>query len=345
MIVGGTEHRGWQSVEITRSLEVLATTVQLALSDRWAPDSAPRPIREFDLCSVTIDGEPVATGYVNAVSPSYDDEHHGVSVSVLSRTALLAKGAADLPSGELLGQTLEAVARKLAAPFGVDVVMAIDLPEPFDRVQVEPGEAVAELLERLARQRGVFLTDDAAGNLVITRRGSDTSQGTLILGPRGNILGCEATFDGADVHSSVTVKGQREGSDDWSGAASAAPVGFATDAAVPLHCPLVILAETQGDSTAFQQRATYEVALRRGRARRWTYTVPDWRTEAGALWRHGEPVRVTDRLMDLNDALLLVVEVGFSFDDDGPKTRLTLGQPEGYDLRGVPAEKTEATGW
>lgn len=346
LTIGGTEFEGWQAIEITRSLETLAAGAQFSLSDVWVPEDEPHRIREFDRCEVAVDGEPMLSGYITSVAAGYDGRRQSVSVAALSMTGLLAKSAADLRTGELIGQSLDAAARKLTAVHGITVRSDVAAANtPFGRIEIEPGETVAELLERLARQRGVFLTDNPEGELRITRPVPGRVQAVLEYGARGGILACDARFDGSDQHSEVAVKGQREGSDDWSVEAAAQPVGRARDASVGLRCPLVLISETQGDAAALTQRAEYEVALRRGRARVWTYTVADWRTEQGALWVSGEAVEVTDKWTGLERDTLLVIGTAFILDDDGARTVLTLAPPEGYELRGIPEKKPERSGW
>jgi len=343
LVIDGTEYRGWQSVSITRGLEMLAATFTFGMADPRTSEAKPRPFAEYMAVEVFIGDDLVLTGVIDDIAPSYDQNQHTISISGRSLTGQLADNSAEAEAGEFRNVSLASVAKTLCRPFGVQVeISSAAASEPFDRVQIEAGETVAELLERLARQRGVFLTDDVRGNLVITRRG-ETVQDRIKQGVH-EIISMKGGFKGTDRHSTVTVKGQRTGSDSWTASAAAAPVGRARDAGVPIHRPLVILSEIQGDHTALTDRAKYEVALRKGRSRRWTYELRGWRRRDRALWQSNELVSVVDPMVHL-DADLLAVEVTSTLDRNGSRSELILAQPEGYDLRAVPETRAESTGW
>jgi len=342
--IGETDWRGWTGVAISRALEEVAGRFELDVTDRW-PDGraagtgggpAPRPIRPFEPCLLLIDGEPVIRGVIDEAAPSYDANSHTIRVSGRSLTGQLVDCSTEISGG---------IARKVAEPFGIEVVDLAEADEPFPRVQIEPGESAHDVLERLARQRGVFLTDDAEGRLVIRRR-SDALQGRLTLG--GNVLAASGRLDGSAQFSSYRVRGQQEGSDEAEASASARVSGRAADASVPIHRPLVLLSEMQGAAARLKERAEFEAALRRGRGRRWTYTLQGWRRPDGALWTVAEEVEIDDAFMGFDAERLLATEVRFRLDAAGEITELTVSPPEGYDLiaeRETVSGREEAAGW
>ena len=339
--IDGERWEGWQSVSITRSLETMAAQFSMSLTDRWATDQAPRPILPHQKCRVLIGTENVITGVIDDALPRYDRDTVGVDVSGRSLTGQLADCPAVLEGGELTKVTLAQVAKRLAAAHGISVIDYTDGGAPFARVQIEPGELVAEVLERLAQQRGVFVTDNAQGQLVITRR-SDKRGGPITFGK--NVLGCKGRLSGINQFSSYEVKGQTEGGDFLSPTVSASSVGRAKDVSVPLHRPMIILSETQGDEAALRQRAVFEAATRRGQSRQWVYEADSWYDGNGALWQYNTIVPVTDPYMALDGPMLLLA-VEFIIDDKGKRARLTVAPPEGYDLLAIPSRKAEATGW
>ncbi|MEM1299397.1 MAG: phage baseplate assembly protein, partial [Pseudomonadota bacterium] len=338
---------GWISVRVTRSLEEVAASFDLGVTDWWPGADERRPLTPHQACTLTIDDAPVISGVIDSVAPRYDAGNHVVQVRGRSLTGQLVDCACEHPSGALRDLTLVEIATRIAEPFGIAVVDLAGETKPFPRVQVEPGETVFELLERLARQRGVFLTDDTRGRLVIRRR-SETLQGTLEYG--SNVLSAAANLDGSNQFSNYRVKGQAEGSDNTGAGTSASSAGRAVDASVPIHRPMILLAESQGTTVTMGQRAKHEAALRRARARTWTYTVQGWAPDALGLWQAGEEVEVTDPLMGLNKDRLLVVETTFSLDHRGTVTELKVAPPEGYDLLAEEtlqrvSSKSTQTGW
>lgn len=335
----------WKGVRVRRALEEVAATFDLDLNDRSLPDLSVRRIAPFASFRLELDGEVILSGVIDEVAPSFDATSVRLRVKGRSLTGQLEDCACVFAKGSLNGLTLAQIAERVAEPFGVEIVDLAKADEAFARVQIEEGETVFELLERLARQRGVFLTDNPDGALVIRRRSTDL-QGTLNEG--SNLLSGEAQISGRDQFSNYTLKGQGEGSDRTGPGISAGSAGRAVDASVPIHRPMIVLAERQGGSAELGKRAEFEAALRRGRARRWTLPVTGWRRGDGAFWQVGEEVEVTSAILGLEGERLLVVEASYAFDDRGEISELTVAPPEGYDLlaeRKTVSTRSTATGW
>lgn len=345
LLIDDTEFTAWKGVRVRRALEEIAAAFELDLNDRSLPDLSVRRIAPFAPCRLELDGEPILSGVVDQVAPSFDATSLRLRVTGRSLTGQLEDCACQFARGSLNGQTLAQIAGRVAEPFGVKVVDLAKADETFARVQVEEGETVFELMERLARQRGVFLTDDAEGRLVIRRRSTEL-QGVLEEG--SNLLAGEAQLNGRDQYSNYWVKGQGEGDDGTGPGISAGSAGRAVDASVPIHRPMIVLAERQGGAAELGKRAEFEAALRRGRARRWTLPVAGWRRPDGAFWQVAEEVEVTSAILGLERERLLVVEASHAFDDSGEISELTVAPPEGYDLlaeRKTVATNSAATGW
>ncbi|MCL2430288.1 MAG: hypothetical protein FWD12_13745, partial [Alphaproteobacteria bacterium] len=117
------------------------------------------------------------------------------------------------------------VAETLAQPFGLTVI-AEEEGEAVPEVQVQQSETCFKLVERLARLQELLVTDNAEGNLVLTRAGNKTTDSALIYGV--NIEEASADLDHAHRFSDYIVKAQRpgtrtadsktaEGRDPWAG--------------------------------------------------------------------------------------------------------------------------------
>ena len=65
LVVNGKKYGGWKSVRVTRSIESIAGSFELDVSDRWAGQGEIWPIYEEDACRVEIDGTTVIDGYVD----------------------------------------------------------------------------------------------------------------------------------------------------------------------------------------------------------------------------------------------------------------------------------------
>jgi prophage tail gpP-like protein len=320
--IGHRVFQGWTSARITRGLRQAAATFQLELTDKW--DGKPWQVKPYERCEVVYDGEKVITGRIDSASVSYDDESHTVSVSGRSLTAVLVDCSA--PSKQFRNQSIEAIAAALAKPFGVAVVTQVGTGKPIRSWKPDEGVTVFEAIEKLARLRGLLLTDDAAGNLVITRAGNGRIGTALIYGK--NIKGGAAVFDVRDRFSEYTVKAQQKGGDNVDAVSAAHVVTKVTDESVPYYRPLVITAEDQADIETTKTRANWEKNARIGQSQAFSITVQGWQHDSG-LWEPNKETRVTDKLLGV-DADLLISQVTFSISGSGTESALELAPKEAF---------------
>ncbi|MEX0732836.1 MAG: hypothetical protein WED00_05645 [Aquisalimonadaceae bacterium] len=339
LVIGNTRHRGWLSVDIRRGLDQIADSFDLSLTERWDESSEPRPVRAGEPCRVEIDGELVLTGYVDDVLPSYDDKSHTIVASGRSRTADLVDCSAGADTWT--DRTLLAIARRLAEPFGIEVIADVDTGAPFRTAGIEEGQPFAEALEQLARIRAVHLVTDAQGRLVITRPGQARTPTALVLGE--NIRKASGRFTLRDRFSDYQVLAQQNSNDNVFARAAAEPSGMATDGRITRYRPTVILADTATDSAGCEERARWERAKRWGSSRGVTYTVHGWRHRDG-LWTPSHQVRVRDRWMGFDD-WMLIAGVQHLLDQEGERTEIRVVPPEAYDRIELPEPEAEDSGW
>ncbi len=339
LTVDGQRYGGWQEIRVQRSIEQLAGQFALSVTERWAEQDTPRPIRPGAACQVLIDGTPVITGYVDDVDLSYDATTHTVSVAGRDRTGDLCDCSAPVKGGTLNGQTLLSAAQRLCAPFGIKVVNELaDVPEvtttKFTALRANPGDSIFARLDTAARVRAVLLATDGAGNLVITRTSTERLGTLVLLGD--NVLAASARFSHRDRFSEYTVTGQMEASGtDTAGAAAFHLEGAARDAFITRHRPLILSATDLGGTADARRRAQWERNVRYGRAQALTYTLQGWHYAPGQLWPINRLVPVIDEHFGINDDLLLA-GVEFTLADDGLRTVLTLMPPAAFEPEPLP---------
>ncbi|WP_165494508.1 phage baseplate assembly protein [Pseudoxanthomonas winnipegensis] len=336
LVLGGTAYGGWTSIYVHRSLEEVAGSFELSLTERWPEHEQPLVIQPGAACVVTIDGKPVITGYVDAVDQGYDATNHTLNVSGRDKTADLVDCSATFGKGEWRNAKLDQVARDLSSPFGITVRASGDLGAPFPSFAIEPGESAYDCLERAARQRGLLLASNGAGELVVGQAGTGKVGTALRSGE--NLLSGAVRNDNASRYSQYTVLGQRAGSDLVSGAAAAHVKAQATDTGVARFRPLVIVDEDQGDMASFQRRAKWEASVRAARALTYTALVQGW-THASGLWETNTLVQVYDPVLRLARELL-VRDVDYGLDaSSGQVSQLVLTPAEAYSILKMPAKQ------
>lgn len=330
LVVNGGDYGGWKSVSVTAGIDRHARDFTLAVTDRWpGATELPRRIRPGDACQLHIGADLVLTGHVDATPISYDAGQVSVGVTGRSRTGDLVDCSAITAPGQWRRHKAERIAAALAAPYGIAVRAEVDTGAAIAEHQVKPGESVFESIERLLELRALLATDDAAGNVVLTRAGSGRAATALELGR--NILSAAARLDFKDRFSEYRVKGQRAGDDLDFGEAVAQTAGTAADSHVPRRRVLVIKADGQADAQACRDRARWEAVHRAGKSLSVSYAVQGWRQENGALWRPNLLVRVRDPIVGI-DGDMLIAEVTWRLDDGGMVADLTVVPKAAYEL-------------
>lgn len=340
--VDGLIYGGWKRASVTRSIEQMAGTFALDVTDRWEEDSPARPIQPGQPCSVEVGAAAIIVGFVDDAAVRYDGESRQISIQGRDRAADLVDCSALHDPDEWNGQTLTRLVEILAAPFSIRVRADVPVGQPFGTFKLQPGETAFSAIERLCRARGVLPVSDGRGGLLLTRAGSRRAAAPLELGRDGNVMSAEGSFSKRDRHSLYVVRGSSQGSDQAWGPQLAAE-GTARDAAVGRYRPLVIVAETQVDTGTAEARAAWEASTRAGRGVRSTYTVQGW-SVGGRLWQPNSLTRVRDSILAI-DQDMLIVGVRYELSEEaGTRTALTVVHPDAYKLIPLP-EETEEPGW
>lgn len=327
--VNGTEYAGWKSARVVRSIESAAGSFELSVSDRWA-GSAPWPILEGDECTVVVAGVVVLTGYVDKRSVSLSAGEHTVSVSGRDRAGELVDSSAVLKSWEFIRTPVLEIARRVAAPHGVGVTLAPGTPVPPvpDKVSVDPGDSVFDVIERACRTANLLAVSDGRGGLVLMRPGSTRTNTAIIEGE--NLLSGSTEYDASGRFRTVIVRGQSSGTDALSGAPAANVQASAQDLNVA-RAPRVLLVRPEGAVTraSAKRRAEWETTVRAARALTVTASVHGWTQGNGALWPVNDLVRVVSPTLELN-AEFLIGQVTYSLDESGTRTEFQLRLPDAY---------------
>lgn len=325
LVVGGADYSGWKSVSITAGIDRLARDFTLSVTHRWPGSEEMRRVAPGEGCKVFIGTDLVLTGFVDSTPILYDKEAVTVAVKGRSKTADLVDCSAVHESGQWKGRTIGKIVESLVQNFGIKVVDEAKVPEPIPDHQLQPGETVFESIDRLLRLRSLLSTDDADGNLVLTRAGSKKTSTDLVLGQ--NILTGKAPLDVTQRYHRYTVLGQQPG-----GGARSRVEATEFDEEVPRRRNLTIVADGQPDLNTAIERATWEKVFRAGRSRQAVYTVQGWRQADGTLWVPNRLVHVKDPIIGF-DGELLITEVTYSLSEAGSIATLTVAPKDAYELR------------
>jgi prophage tail gpP-like protein len=328
--VDGVYYGGWKTVRVTRSIEQMAGTFDLEVTERWPGQPLASPIKPGKKCQLLLDGEPVITGYVDTVVADYDASKHTIRMTGRDKTGDLVDCSAIHKSGQWHNVKIDQLARDLLKPYDIKIIVEADTGSAFSSFNIQEGESIFECLERAARMKALLITSNPEGDLVITRAGKRKLEAGLVEG--GNIKAARAEFSWKDRFSSYTAKGHgRLGADGDS--VHASPSGKSTDEIITRHRPLIVLAESHSHNASLRDRAEWERNVRRGRSARGSITVQGWKSPDGVLWQPNTLVPVTSPLLWLDNAEMLVVGCTWTLDDhNGTLAELAIAKPESFQL-------------
>ncbi len=351
--VNGKIYRGWKSVRVERSIENVCGSFEISTSERLLSNDWVSGFDEAlsvdvgNECTLTVDGTPLVTGYVDDIAREIDASTHAISISGRDKTGDLVDCSAVCKTGHFYNVDLAYIAQALLKPFKIGIFVNTDTGAPFRNASIEPGESVFELLDRLARHRGVLLTTDGRGNLVITRAGVGLSaedanlkltriKTLLILGD--NILSMRIEKSQRDRYSEYTVKGQIPLNENVTPVYNDTLKSVAKNEIITRYRPLVLVAEQPDHLVAFRLRAQWERNVREGRSMRITVTVQGWQ-HADGLWTPNRIVHLIAKPLGIEGGDLLIVSVTYTLDENGTRTEMSLTWPWAFDPLPTPEKE------
>lgn len=337
--VNGRRYGGWKSVRISLGMEEIAGGFDLSFTDKWPGQSEVWPILPGDECRVYIGETPVITGYVDDFNPSYDDASHSIQVTGRDKTGDLVDCSAIYKSGEWSNRKLDRIISDICAPFGITVLVETEVGSAFKKFAIQEGESAYETIERAARMRGVLLTSNGLGNLVLCRAGNETIKTSLVKGK--NIESASGRFSIKDRFSKYIIKGQNPGDDNTSTSHNSATKAEATDSEIKRYRPLIVITD-QGDGSTYKDRGAWERNVRAGRGGRVTYTVSGWEHGEG-IWQPNKLVYVRDDYVGVADTLI-TARVTLLLDESGSRTELEVCRREAFEIINLPEKKRRHKG-
>lgn len=337
LFINGKIYDGWKTVELTRSLKAASGSFSLSITDRWSNQKEPWIIAPDDKAEIQIGNDLILTGYVDTVSSDADKDSYSIAVAGRDKTADLIDCSIESTSGQFKNVTIKKLAETLCAPFSVPVVC--DSPGAvFETFAIQQGETVFEALERAARKRGLLLTTDGKGSLVITSPAATRSTTRLEQGE--NIKAMGSVFEGKNRFSKYIVKGQDnaiKGDPSFSFAIKAT----ATDSNVKRYRPLIIQSEQLTSLADAKTRANWEATVRAAKASKFNIVVQGWRQGDKTLWRPNQLVLAIAPRIGLNGELL-ITDVKYTLESSGGSiTVLTLERKDAYLPAPEVPEKTD----
>jgi prophage tail gpP-like protein len=322
--VGGNAFEGWLESEVEVDLEAICGTFNIPIA--LVPGDPP-PIKRQDEIEIWIGESKVITGYVLAAEPFYGRKNCGMRILGRDRTGDLVRTSAIYKGGQWLNASVERIARDLVSPFGLEVRVESDIGAPIKDFKLYHGESVLAALSRVARLRGVLVSRDNAGRLVLTKAGRNRFKGAIVRGH--NVISMDGIGTDEQRHSEYIAYGQSNTVKDFDIARGLK--ASAKDEEISRRLPLIINADGNTTQAELQALVDHTVRVRRGRAYGFRYVVEGWTFE-GEPWPLNHRVAVYDDVAGLDgDEWLITRVVQKCSREEGDVTELEIHPIEAYD--------------
>jgi prophage tail gpP-like protein len=337
----GSKYEGWTSVSLRRSIQELAHSFSVSLTDRWSADQEKIPIYAGDEYVLSLNGKDVSVGYIDNSMHSYSATSEEISFNGRSKTGDLIDCAAIHKSGHWKNQGLLKIAKDICSPFSINVNSKIDLGGVFNYFSIQECETAFQCIERASRMRSVLMLTDGNGNLYFDR--TNTGQALKTVLERGkNIIAGYKNISWQERFKNYTIKTQAKGSDDAFGKTISAMKRTAEDSGITRYRPIYIQADNEDDGSELQKRIDWERNVRAGRSLTLSYTVQGWEHEEG-LWEPNKIVRVIDNRFNI-DSEMLITTTTQKRDSNGTTTEIEVMSPAAFKVEPLPTKNKKEVG-
>ena len=334
LLIGGEEFTGWTRWEVESCL--LTPSDAFSLSAPNINGELAGKITAGSAAKLTLDGTVVMTGYVDEVNYS------GGEVEVQGRDLFLFLVDCSARPGTHQKVTLLTLARRLTENWPIIWRLQSGITLATHNVKIEPGEAVWEVLAKVARLDGVLMWCNPDGTADISRldytqipmhrlRRYLPSSGKS---EENNIMGGSVSQSWRDRFSTVTQIGST-GNTANSYERNSHKRYAATDTGIGVYRPIILNDSNLRDITMCRNKAELEKARRLHDAEVLNYAAsghygtPYHPAVSPVLYEPGVRVDVIDQDSGVADVYMLTTR-RFSLDDEGgPVSELTL-HPEGW---------------
>ncbi len=318
LTVGGATISGWTDVDVDRGIERMPNSFEIAMTEKFPDSASDLVVQPGDVCTVSIGGDLVITGYVDRFEPSITPKGHTIRVVGRSKSCDMVDCSAEWPNGQIVGNSALQIVTKLAMPYGIKVKGMVDTGAAIPQFNLTLGESAYAISERICRYRQLLLYDDPDGSVILNQAGAGDMASGLIEGT--NVQSASASYSMDQRYSDYVVylQSMETLADTGEGGNLQSTVN---DSGVKRHRQMDLIAEAGGGGLdVAKQRAIWELNRRAGRANVINAVVDSWRDSAGTLWTPNFGITLTLPSLKCQNYDWVIGHVRYSRNDEAGTT-------------------------
>lgn len=354
---------GYKTVSVKTSFLELSGTATILMSFKDI-SLTPFPIRVQDSVSITINNEPVITGFADKLTHSVLKGSHIIEVSIRD---ILSDVIDSIITADVINQIKAPIGLKKlcqivlkALGITIDVIENVS-SKPFITGEIlspPVGTTFFKFLELYAQQRQIILHSDGLGNLVLDQGSKETyitHLGVLKTATKGFIRSSTIAIDYTKRFNRYTLQDQNDpllleqlyinyGSDKFiTDISTSKSVQFDSDIRPSRH--FAFTPKTTYAKESLKDRTIWEVNFRRSQSLIYECEVEGFVPPLDEdIWRYNRLVNVTDYYSGISQSMLLDQVEYFSSLSEGNGCKLRCVSPDAYTLQAERDERTSVSG-
>jgi prophage tail gpP-like protein len=364
LFVGGLLFEDWETVWIQWSWGSDFSTFRFTCAER-EPYPLPGQVLQFapgNIVDIYLGGIQVIRGVIVTRQVAYDANQHMVRLEGVSYSWFASRSSIEHQTSDFDGKSFTQIADELLKPTGVKYQTVGDIDQtPFQSgASPQGGETIGQMLERLARDRKIIVSNMPNGDFLFIGEHSYPTLGELVEGVNIEKMQCVLTVEAA--RSEFLVRGQKKGNDTEWGRAAAEQEAKIKGILGPYSILLTAIEHPVWSSAEVAKRAETEKMWAEDVTKiEATVTVYGWfrplpttiesishqqlgPTTGHTLWQAGDEVIVHSPMAMLYNQPLKIRTVTWKQDSqNGSQTELQCVNSQGLNGRGAPVPLPRAT--
>ena len=338
------EFGGWKVVNIQKSLDSLVGAFNLTVTDQWTIATNRNDKKKSfwalypgDKIEILVDDKMFFTGYVDQLSSNIDATGRNISISGKEKTVDLVDCSETTDKNQFEDKSFLVIAKQVCDPFQIKALIdsGVNVGGKLKNITVNPGESFFQTLDKAARDRGLLITTNEDGNLLITKSGARVSKVGLVEGK--NIKSISISVDHSNRFKTYKAYGQ--GADikiesapgsSWQSVSNNA---VAIDKGITRKRTKMLSVSGSSENIDMQNRVRWEAKTRAARSETIVIETPSWTKPSdkiNELWKVNEIVHVTAESSGIDgDYLIGTISYSQSY-NGGESCTMTLIRPDAY---------------